>query len=228
MVKKDKILMKKLLLVGVLVFASINIIPQVKAQTTVLTTVSLGYYNNAIGNALNGIPAFNGGASGYYSSPPNISPADSILGGWLNTTPTLNSNWSPLQSIPTSWAVNTEDAIVYPLDLTALGASNVEIRVGVDNGAFIWLNGNYIGGDIREGTAVLGELVFNVNNVPGTINYLQILREDHGVTTDYSLQVNAVGVATPAPEPATLSLLTLGSLVIVFQNRLKGKRKYEI
>jgi hypothetical protein len=214
--------MNKLLLTGMLVFTSINIIPQAEAQTTVLTTASQGYYNNAIGNALDGVPTFNGGASGYYATAPNISPATSILGGWLNNPPAFNSNWSTLQSIPTSWSVGTEDAIVYPLDLTGLGASNVEIRVGVDNGAFIWLNGNYVGGEIREGVAVLGELVLNVNGIPGIMNYMQVLREDHGVTTDYSLQVIATPTSVSAPEPTTLSLLTIGTIgALLNRHRLR-------
>lgn len=190
------------------------------ANATVLVQTSdPGYYNSSIGTALNNT---NGGNSptGYFPktndaaaifhTAPDLSKASSALGNWLTDPANLNANWSYLASIPNSWAVDTEVAVMYQFN--TLGATNVVAQFGVDNGIYIWLDGAFIGGARDPGGVSLGEYTFNLGDLaPGT-HYLQLLLEDHGSTNGYAVNITADTFlpVTPVPEPGALSMFGLG------------------
>lgn len=163
---------------------------------TLVKTNDPGYYNASIGTALNGTNGgetgpFPVGNDGSYSFPnaPDLSAASAALGNWLTEPQSLNGNWSLRSSIPNSWAVGTEVAVIYRFNTS--GATNVVARFGVDNGIFAWLDGHYLGGARRGGGVSLGEHVFPVGDLTAGVHHLQLLLEDHGATNGYAVEITA-------------------------------------
>jgi hypothetical protein len=158
------------------------------------------YYNAALGTALDGtqpqFPLANVAAGDPTINPaaePTLSAVSSRLGGWLSSNPLpLNSYWSGPQVVPASWPVNTETAIVYALDAGATGMQDVVARFGVDNGIFVWLDGNYRFGALAGGHASEWEYSVSLGDLSPGMHFLQILREDHGGATGYLVQVTGV------------------------------------
>ncbi len=180
-----------------------------------------GYYNNSLGTILDFTNPYNGtyffpGANSNPNDPiidpfpyePDLSAASAFLGEWLTDPTNLNTYWSGLQSIPQTWTVNTETAIIYAFDAGPTGLENVVASFGVDNGIFVYLNGAFLGGHTRPGGAVLGEVKLNIGYLASGMNYLQVLRADHGGATNYLVEVT--GNAAPIPEPATMLLFGTG------------------
>lgn len=203
------------------------------ATVTLVQTSDPGFYNHSIGSALNGT---NGGdtPTGYFpitndstvnfATPPDLSTASAALGNWLTDPAHLNANWSYLAAIPNSWPVGDEVAVIYRFD--TLSATNVIAQFGVDNGIFVWLDGNYIGGGRAAGGVSLGEYTFGLGDFAAGTHYLQLLLEDHGVTNGFAVQITAdTFVPRPVPEPGTLSLLGLGMATLAFL--LFRRRKIE-
>jgi hypothetical protein len=120
---------------------------------------------------------------------PDLSSASAALGDWLSSPSSLNANWSAPQAIPLTWGVNTETAIVYEVDAGKCGARNVTGSFGVDNGIFVWVNGVYAFGALSPGGATAGEYAVPLGDLPRGRNFVQILREDHGGATGYSVQI---------------------------------------
>jgi hypothetical protein len=195
-----------------------------------------GFYNNKIGNMLNNT---NGGdtPSGYFpttndstvnfSVPPDLSSVSSVLGNWLTDPFNLNSNWSSTPiAIPNSWAVGTEVAVIYEFD--TLGATNVVAKFGVDNGIYVWFNGNYVLGGRAPGGVSLGEYTANLGNLSAGSYFLQLILEDHGVTNGYAVQITADSF-TPGPpvnpgavpEPGSLTLLSAGLAALTGLRRFR-------
>lgn len=167
-----------------------------QAPAVLVDDTTLGHYNAALGTALDdtqaqfpcanvqcGDPTINPAAE------PDLSSVSSILGGWLSNPPSLNSNWSGPQAIPLSWDLNSETAIVYEIDGGSCGVQNVTASFGVDNGIFVWVNGAYKLGALAPGEAAAGEYSVNLGDLPSGVNFVQILREDHGGTNDYSVEI---------------------------------------
>ena len=118
------------LVASVLVLVVGGLVSTAPAGSTVvlLDDSSLGYYNNSLGTVLDrtnpyastylfpgpdvtdGDPLINGAPE------PDLSAAAGVLGDWLASPASLSGAWSGLQSIPATWATNTETAIVYQLD----------------------------------------------------------------------------------------------------------------
>jgi hypothetical protein len=189
---------------------------------TLVQTNDPGFYNASIGTLLNGT---NGGdtAAGYFPitndatvtfpTPPDLSAASAALGNWLGDPLHLNSSWSASKiPIPNQWAVGTEAAVIYQFD--TLGATNVIARFGVDNGIFVWLDGNYLFGARAGGGFSLGEYQVDVGDLAAGTHFLQILLEDHGVTNGYAVEISADTFEPgppPVPEPASGLLLALAA-----------------
>lgn len=192
---------------------------------TILNDASPGYYNSGLGTLLDttGVtdpfPCANVGCGDLtlsFPSAPNLSAAAGPLGTWLTNAAPTGGAWSAApQAIPATWAVNTETAISYAINAGA-GLTNLQLSLGVDNGIFVWLNGTYLFGARAAGGSSLGEYSFALSNMSG-INYLQILREDHGGGTGYDISLTADAVKVP--EPASVATLGAGLLALAFVAR---------
>lgn len=183
------------------------------APVTLVTNSTQGLYNNGLGNVLNGTsqPFPNSGQDDLtytYTTAPDLTPAAAALGNWLTTPATPGGTWgAAAQAIPATWAVNSEDAIIYTID-AGDGLTGLNFSFGVDNGIFVWLNGTFMGGFRNAGGATLGEFQFNVASLGAGTHHLQVLREDHGGGTGYAVRVTGNTV----PEPGSLALAGLALL----------------
>lgn len=196
---------------------------------TLIDGTTAGYYNAGIGTVLDGTNPFGGNfmfpianvAGGDPSldipagNAPDLSAAAASLGSWLTNPAAPGGTWSGAPvAIPASWAINTETAIIYELDGGAGGLSNVSASFGVDNGLFVWLNGSFLGGHLRPGGVSPGEFALSLGSLGAGMNYLQILREDHGGASGYSVSVTGDVNPAPIPLPASGLLLAGGGLAL--------------
>lgn len=175
----------------------------------IINNATLGYYNQAIGNTLNGSAGFPAVGDPLINPAPapDLSAASAILGNWLTNPGSLNANWTGPQAIPLSWPIGTETAIVYQFNTT--GITSVIGNFGVDNGIYIWLDGAYKYGALAPGGVGTYEYPnINLGVLGAGTHYLQIMREDHGGSDGYTLLVTAD--SRPVPEPASLMLMAAG------------------
>ena len=129
------------------------------------------------------------------------------MGGWLSDPPALNSNWSGPQPIPSEWAGNTESAIVYAVDAEPQGIADLRGNFGVANGIFVWVNGQFrfgalapLGAEPREYSDI------PLGGLPPGINYIQILREDHGGATGYTVEIGEADAVSARCFPGGIAL----------------------
>lgn len=212
----------KSLLVAAAVVFPVSVFPVSAHAVTLVTTSDPGFYNDSIGTSLD---LTNGGntATGMFpttddstvlfAAAPDLSTASGALGNWLTNPGSLNANWTAEPSIPNAWTPGDEVAIIYQFD--TLGATNVVANFGVDNGIFVWLDGNYEFGARAGGHAVAGEYSVNLGDLAAGTHYLQLLLEDHGGTNGYDVLITADEfIPGPPPtavaEPGTLAVLGLG------------------
>lgn len=198
---------------------------------TLISNSTQGLYNSGLGTALDGSNPLGGGLAMFpianvaggdptldipAGTPPDLSIVDTQLANWLTTPATPGGAWSAGKvAIPANWAVNAETAIIYELDGGLTGLSNVVASFGVDNGIFVWLNGTFLGGHLRPGGVTPGEFTLNIGSVGAGMNFLQILREDHGGSTGYDVAVTgdaAPASVVPLPAAGWLLLAGLGGL----------------
>lgn len=173
-------------------------------QEVIVDNSTMGYYNAGLGTVLDGtdedrFPPANTltGDNFIFSTEPDLAPAGDVLGDWLSVPFSApNENWSDLQNIPTYWSVNTETAIVYPVDAGG-GFSNLSATIGIDNGIHIWINGEFRWGARQPQPKWFDDIPLGTLE-PG-LNFVQVLTEDSGGGTYYSLQISG----EPAPLPAT-------------------------
>ncbi|AFY65674.1 PEP-CTERM sorting domain-containing protein [Geitlerinema sp. PCC 7407] len=198
---------------------------------------SQGYYNSSLGDLYPGNP---GDPLAAYFPGPNVSTGDptatfavapdlsgvAALGSWLSDPVNALTNvaWSGLQSIPLTWAVNSETAILYEIDGGPKGIDNLIGRFGVDNGIFVWVNGVYKFGATAAGGAPVGEYApIALGSLGAGKNYIQILRADHGGGTGYDVSIT--GDLRPVPEPGTLGALAVaGGLGLLASKKRSADR----
>ena len=197
-------------------------LPAAANAVVLVETSDPGYYNNSLGTILNNT---NGGntSTGYFPTTndanvdfpiaPDLTVADAILGDWLTDPSNLNSNWDYLESIPNMWAIGTEVAVIYQFD--TLEATNVVASFGVDNGIYVWLDGEYLGGARRAGTVIPGEHVFDIGDLDAGTHYLQIILEDHGTTNGYDVLITADTFTPAVPVPAAFWLFGSGLVGLI-------------
>lgn len=216
--------MRRTLLAALLAFA-----PTAAFADVIIDGTTTGYYNDGIGD-LGANPAFNGqtdaattnslfplanSAGGDPLTPPVASEPDlsfdSEFDTFLGAAAPTGGSWSagPV-GIPSTWAVNSETAIVYEFDAGATGLTNFIVNIGIDNGVYVWLDGVYLLGAMSSGGAFAFEYSTTAIDVSAGTHYLQILREDHGGGTGYVVEVTADPAAPKVSEPALLGLLGLG------------------
>lgn len=209
---------------------------------TLIDDLTPGYYNNSLGTLLDGTnpiphpsdptrtlpmfqyPLFSPRGTDVRIDPvpyePNLSVVGAILGDWLTDPTSLNSYWSGPMTIPQTWPVNTETAIIYEVDAGPYGMVDVVASFGVDNGVFLWVDGVFLYGGIRPGHAIAGEHVVQIGTLSPGKHYFQVLREDHGVITGYTVLVTG----TPAAEPWSVLLLSVGWVfTAVWRSRRPGE-----
>ena len=203
-------------------------LPTASNAVVLVETSDPGFYNNSLGTILNNT---NGGntSTGYFPTSndanvdfplaPDLSVADAILGDWLTDPLNLNSNWDYLENIPNMWDIGTEVAVMYQFDTQE--ATNVVASFGVDNGIFVWLDGEYLGGARRAGTVIPGEHTFDVGDLDAGTHFLQIILEDHGTTNGYDVLITADTFIPAVPVPAAVWLFGSGLLGLIGLARLK-------
>lgn len=139
--------------------ASVALAAPVRAAT-LIDGSKQGLRNSRLGTALAGTSTYFPLANSAGDDPTidipagtSIDPsaAATALDAWLTTPSTPGGSWSGLQSIPATWAVNTETAIIHRLDAGLGGLSNVFASFGIDNGIMAWLNGTFLGSHLRPG-----------------------------------------------------------------------------
>ena len=184
---------------------------------TIIDDSTYGYYNNGLGKVV----SVTNDNTVVYPTAPDLSAATN-LGNWLDNTTALTGTWtsSPV-SIAQTWTVNTDTAIVYAFDAGVSGLTNVMAQFAVDNGIFVWLDGVYQYGWRAAGGPVQWEYSLDFGSLSAGTHYLQLLREDHGGSTGYHIQVT--GDSAPVPEPATLLLFGSGIAGLAAVGRRKSR-----
>lgn len=206
------------------VFAASTTFAATVQAATLIDNSNTAYYNNSIGRALDGTNPYAGSfmfprpgkrpASDFtVPSEPDLSSAQATLGNWLTDPLNPGGTWTrnPV-SIRKHWRKNTETAIIYTLDAGLGGIANAMASISVNNGAYVWLNGKFLGGLTSPGkNRNMETLALELGPIDAGMNYLQVLREDHAGTRRYSINVSGDYIdqqaLSPVPLPASGLLL---------------------
>lgn len=191
------------------------------ATLSVITTQAVVYvdgntpgcYNDSLGTVLDGtapqfpIPYGSGGGDPTFlpASEPDLTAATNILGNWFAPQLGLNSYWRSVATIPSTWELNTETAIIYLIDAGPNGIADLRADLDEDNGIYVWVNGEFKFGARLPGLpSPLGQFehtnIFLGDLLPGS-NYIQILREDSGIASGYQIRLTGTQLTTNQQPP---------------------------
>lgn len=170
-------------------------------------------YNDSLGTILDGTaPQFpipfdqGGGDPTFFPSPePDLAAAAGILGDWLAAPQNVTTNWRNVDFVPATWALNTETAIIYKLDGGPNGIADLRGDFDADNGIYVWVNGQFKFGARAPGLPSPAGLFEYTNvflgNLPPGSNYIQILREDSGITAGSQIRLTGTALSTNRQPP---------------------------
>jgi hypothetical protein len=195
----------------------------------IIDATTAGLYNSGLGDlaGMDGPGGFLVGANVSEGDPTIMLGADpgfaftaAFGADWLNGDYT-GGTWSagPV-AIPTTWAVNTETAIVYNFNLAS--ASSLHIDLGVDNGIVVWLNNMFLFGATAPGGASIGEYDIDVASLGPGAHSLRILRADHGSATGFAISADATALRVPEPGSFLLSAIGLFGLGLSRMKAMRG------
>ena len=213
-------------LLAVFAFAALPL--NASAAIIIDNTTTGALYNQGLGDlhAMDGVGGFLVGPNSSEGDPtivlgadPNFAFTPQFGNDWLGGDYTGGSWLLLLGPVPSSWALNTETAIVYDFNLAT--ASNIHIDLGVDNGIVLWLDGNFLFGATAPGGSALTEYDVDIAALAAGAHRLQILRADHGGAQDFDISVDATAV----PEPGTLLLSIVSLAGMGLARRKKALRR---
>lgn len=96
--------------------------------------------------------------------------------------------------------------------------SQVTVRIAVDNGFDLYVNGTLVGSANAEGYTNYWEYEFDIT--PGLLtvgnNIIAVQLEDHGGATAFDMEIEGV-----VPEPASMAALGMGALALLRRRRRK-------
>lgn len=142
---------------------------------------------------------------GQFTQPPDLSAINPLEDWLIDPEEALqNTFWSSLQTIPPTWNINEENAIIYEIDGGTSGISEVIGSFGVDNGLFVWVNGEYKFGANGPGVFMPGEYQVDLGHLNPGKNYIQVLRQDYGAANGYDVEI--IGTRNPEPGLAGISI----------------------
>lgn len=204
-------------------------------MSQLISSSTQAYYNQRLGDLYSGSgnmrSQFLGpnGTTGdprtVFLAPPNLNGVIP-LNNWLDRPreALVNGSWSGLIAIPRTWAINTETAILYQVDGGRYGVSNLLGSLGVDNGIFVWVNGQYKFGATAPSGAFPNEYSsVDLGSLNPGQNWIQILREDHGGTTGSYINITGdYNTRAVSEHGGAIALLIFGflcSFLHVFKRR---------
>ncbi len=179
----------------------------VSPRSVLVDNSTVGFYNASLGTGLDGteaqFPTPGNDPTIFPATEPTLAAAAAVLGNWLVPQSVLNGNWLAPAVIPSTWALNSETAIIYEVNAGPNGFANLLGDFDADNGLYVWVNGQYKFGARAPGLpSPLGQFEYtnvNLGNLaPGT-NRIQIIREDSGIATGYQIRITGLALTNPPP-----------------------------
>jgi hypothetical protein len=145
-----------------------------------------------------------------------------ITGGGSNSLGNLQGpfgTYNPVvPNFNTTWPVNTTWFIDTKIDLSSYNLSSVTYSIAIDNDYYLYVNGTLVDSLVHEGFATWSSPVTLPNTVSG-INDIALQIVDRGGVDYFAMEIDG---STVAPEPATVSLVAIGTLgLLSFRRRVR-------
>lgn len=132
--------------------------------------------------------------------------------GWF-TGNAVFGNSGAIESNPvqTQWDANFDPKLRKIVNLSST-FSQVTVRIAVDNGFDLYVNGTLAGSANAEGYTNYWEYEFDISPSLLTAgnNIIAVQLEDHGGATAFDMEIEGI-----VPEPASMSALAIGALALL-------------